>query len=143
MKQVAGQISFFEPVRPWEECVFDHVLQRGSGFDMGKVRIYDQFRKGESAERNVEFLRREYGIGGGTDIFEGVDLWQDHDGKGIRVTNWGKKIEISWTWQKVERRLRDLVGSGQYLTPEQRQRMIEEDAETKQRWAEWYAKRRN
>lgn len=142
MKQLAGQISFFEPLKPWEERVFDHVLQRGSGFEMGKVRIYDQFRKGESAGRNVEFLRREYGIGGASDCFEGEDLIQSYNGKGIAVDSWGKKIIVSWTWQEVERRLRDLVGSGQYLTEEQRQAMIEEDAETKRRCAEWYAKRR-
>ena len=47
----------------------DSVLQKGSGVADGKYRIYRQFQKGEDRQKNIEFLKNEYGTGGGTHIF--------------------------------------------------------------------------
>ena len=44
----------------------DSVLQRGSGFQNGKYRIYRQFQKNEDGKNNIDFLKKAYGTGGGT-----------------------------------------------------------------------------
>ena len=43
----------------------DSVLLRGSGFQNGKYRIYRQFQKNEDGKSNIDFLKKEYGTGGG------------------------------------------------------------------------------
>ena len=47
----------------------DSVLQKGSGFEDSKYRIYRQFQKGENKQKNIEFLKDEYGTGGGGHTF--------------------------------------------------------------------------
>ena len=47
----------------------DSVLVKGSGFQDGKYRIYRQFWKHEDSKKNIEFLKKEYGIGGGTHFY--------------------------------------------------------------------------
>ena len=47
----------------------DSVLTRGSGFQDGKYRIYRQFQKYEDSKSNIAFLKKEYGIGGGTHYY--------------------------------------------------------------------------
>lgn len=60
----------------------DSVLQKGSGVADGKYRIYRQFQKGEDRQKNIEFLKNEYGTGGGTHIFpDGFSGHSWHDSK--------------------------------------------------------------
>ncbi len=62
----------------------DSVLQKGSGVADGKYRIYRQFQKGEDRQKNIEFLKNEYGTGGGTHIFpDGFSGHSWHDSKGL------------------------------------------------------------
>lgn len=65
----------------------DYVLSSGSGFEDGKRRIYQQFLKQEGTEANVQFLRREYGIGGHSDAVPGTDYWLEYDAKGFTSAN--------------------------------------------------------
>ena len=59
----------------------DSVLQRGSGFQNGKYRIYRQFQKNEDSKGNIDFLKKEYGTGGGTHYFpDGTQGHTWHDG---------------------------------------------------------------
>lgn len=61
----------------------DSVLQKGSGVADGKYRIYRQFQKGEDRQKNIEFLKNEYGTGGGTHIFpDGFSGHSWHDSNG-------------------------------------------------------------
>ena len=60
----------------------DSVLQKGSGVADGKYRIYRQFQKGEDRQKNIEFLKNEYGTGGGTHranrrLFSPKDSYRD------------------------------------------------------------------
>mgnify|MGYP000750904862 FL=1 len=64
----------------------DSVLQKGSGVADGKYRIYRQFQKGEDRQKNIEFLKNEYGTGGGTHIFpDGFSGHSWHDSKGLAI----------------------------------------------------------
>ena len=44
----------------------DAVLVKGSSYADGKYRIYHQFQKREDKKSNIEFLKKEYGVSGGT-----------------------------------------------------------------------------
>lgn len=44
--------------------VIDATLISGSGFENGKMRIYEQFQKSFSIKENADFLKNEYGVGG-------------------------------------------------------------------------------
>ena len=63
----------------------DSVLQKGSGVADGKYRIYRQFQKGEDRQKNIEFLKNEYGIPkfsgcvDGSNWFKGNGQWQDRN----------------------------------------------------------------
>ena len=64
----------------------DSVLLSGSGFQNGKYRIYRQFQKNEDGKSNIDFLKKEYGTGGGTHYFpDGTQGHTWHDGKGIAI----------------------------------------------------------
>ena len=67
----------------------DSVLQKGSGIADGKYRIYRQFQKGEDRQKNIEFLKNEYGTGGGTHIFpDGFSGHSWHDSKGLAIQSY-------------------------------------------------------
>ena len=62
----------------------DSVLQMGSSYDKSKYRIYRQLQKNSDSKTNIEFLKKEYGTGGGTHIFpDGTQggRWADSKGK--------------------------------------------------------------
>ena len=101
----------------------DSVLVSGSGFQDGKYRIYRQFWKLEDSKKNIEFLKKEYGTGGGTHIYpDGTSGHQWHDGKGIAIEKYGSytKPDILLSWSKVEKRLRELIVKNKcYLNPKE------------------------
>ena len=90
----------------------DSVLTRGSGFQDGKYRIYRQFQKYEDSKSNIAFLKKEYGIGGGTHYYpDGTKGGEWHDGKGIGIEKHGSYTnpDLRLSWSKVEKRLRELI----------------------------------
>ena len=101
----------------------DSVLQKGSGVADGKYRIYRQFQKGVDRQKNIEFLKNEYGTGGGTHIFpDGFSGHSWHDSKGLAIdrngtyTNHGLVLK----WSQVEKRLRELIKDNRYLNPKEK-----------------------
>ena len=103
----------------------DSVLVRGSGVQDGKYRIYRQFWKLEDSKKNIEFLKKEYGIGSSTHIFpDGTRGHRWHDGKGIAIDRSGSytKHDLVLSWSKVEKRLRELIKNDRYLNPKEKDR---------------------
>lgn len=101
----------------------DSVLQRGSGFQNGKYRIYRQFQKNEDSKGNIDFLKKEYGIGGGTHYFpDGTQGHTWHDGKGIAIEKYGSSAnpDLVLSWAKVEKRLRELIKNDRYLNEKEK-----------------------
>ena len=47
----------------------DSILVLGSNVADSKYRIYRQFQKHEDSKSNIEFLKHEYGTGGGTHFY--------------------------------------------------------------------------
>ena len=101
----------------------DSVLQRGSGFQNGKYRIYRQFQKNEDSKGNIDFLKKEYGTGGGTHYFpDGTQGHTWHDGKGIAIEKYGSSAnpDLVLSWTKVEKRLRELIKNDRYLNEKEK-----------------------
>ena len=101
----------------------DSVLQKGSGVADGKYRIYRQFQKGEDRQKNIEFLKNEYGTGGGTYIFpDGFSGHSWHDSKGLAIDRNGTYTnhDLVLKWSQVEKRLRELIKDNRYLNPKEK-----------------------
>ena len=67
----------------------------------------------------MDFLKREYGIGGRSHALSGASYsGEDHDGKGLHY----KKQDcpdVNFTWEKVSKRITDLIRKGRYLTEQE------------------------
>jgi len=101
----------------------DSVLLSGSGFQNGKYRIYRQFQKNEDSKSNIDFLKKEYGTGGGTHYFpDGTQGHTWHDGKGIAIEKYGSSANpnLVLSWAKVEKRLRELIKNDRYLNEKEK-----------------------
>ena len=102
----------------------DSVLQKGSGVADGKYRIYRQFQKGVDRQKNIEFLKNEYGTGGGTHIFpDGFSGHSWHDSKGLAIDRNGTYTnhDLVLKWSQVEKRLRELIKDNRYLNPKEKE----------------------
>ena len=97
----------------------DYVLCGGSGVSEGKFRILEQFRKKESAQDNIKFLKGEYGWGGHSDAIPGSGYWEQHDTKGISisrsVSSANAKDTFLLKWPAVEKRIGELIAADRYL----------------------------
>ena len=73
----------------------DAVLVKGSSYADGKYRIYHQFQKQEDKKSNIEFLKKEYGVSGGTPVTfsDGTKGYAWHDSKGISIDRGGISTE--------------------------------------------------
>ena len=101
----------------------DSVLQKGSGVADGKYRICRQFQKGVDRQKNIEFLKNEYGTGGGTHIFpDGFSGHSWHDSKGLAIDRNGTYTnhDLVLKWSEVEKRLRELIKDNCYLNPKEK-----------------------
>lgn len=101
----------------------DRILTRGSGFDQGKMRIYQQMLRHESNDKNVEFLKHEYGIGGSHPAFGLIDM--NYDAKGIELSRSRQigetEISVTLNWKKVAKRINELVQLDRYLSPKEKE----------------------
>ena len=99
----------------------DARLTGGSGIEYGKIRIYDYFKENHTKKENIDFLKREYGIGGSSHALPGSDTaHEDHDAKGIRLEkgSYGSPYaKILLKWNVVEKRIRELIKEDKYLSP--------------------------
>ena len=93
--------------------LIDEDLQLGSGFEDGKFRIYQHFLKGLSEKENIKFLKEEYCIGGRHTSIN--DIFQNHDSKGIIYENLNGNKKYILTWDKVAKRIGELIAQENYL----------------------------
>lgn len=98
--------------------IIDNDLQRGSGFENGKFRIYQQFLKGETNIKNADFLKNEYGIGGHTVEIGG--LFQNHYSKGITFEEFKTNRKYLLKWTQVAKRISELIAADRYLNEQEK-----------------------
>jgi N12 class adenine-specific DNA methylase len=93
----------------------DKVLTRGGNVEHGKFRIYSYFLHEHTAKEKADFLKHEYGTGGGGRT--GFNEW--HDSKGItysRENNHMPYDKVILPWAKVAKRIDELIADGRYMT---------------------------
>ena len=102
----------------------DADIRGGSGVSRGHFRIQEYFEEGHDTRDNIAFLKDEYGIGGRAPAIIGTDKSnEEHDAKGILLEK-GSIMEpytkVILSWNVVEKRIREMVAEGSYLTAEQK-----------------------
>lgn len=104
------------------EIINDH-LANGSGFRDGKYRIYEQFRKSLSQKENADFLKNEYGIGGGTHAGGVSGYYYDHNAKGICISKGfaDNATRINLNWLEVAKRIQLLINNDRYLNEKEKE----------------------
>ncbi len=125
--EVAKASAFSIP----NEIINDH-LANGSGFQDGKYRIYEQFRRSLSQKENADFLKNEYGIGGGTHAGGVSGYHYDHNAKGICISKGyaDNAPKINLNWLEVAKRIQLLINNDRYL-----------NAKEKEHYAQWLNER--
>ena len=101
------------------EDEIDAAMTNGSSFAGGKGRIFVFFQGNHTDKEKVDFLKREYSIGGRSHALSGATYsGEDHDGKGLHY----KKQDcpdVNFTWEKVSKRITGLIRKGRYLTKQE------------------------
>lgn len=105
-----------------EEMITNALLE-GSHFEEGKFRIEKQFEESLSSQENIDFLKKEFGIGGATSIKGFDDIGIDYGSKGIELNNgYGENSQRKlYNWSDIEKRISDLVNQDIYLTKEEKE----------------------
>ena len=104
------------------EDEIDHALDRGSGVEGGKGRIYEYFTADHTGKEKAAFLKDEYGIGGRSHAVSGASHSDEsHDSRGIVLKKAGcANVELSWT--KVAARIDSLIQKNRFLSPREKER---------------------
>ncbi len=113
----------FEEQTP-EEKLKEWGLKRGSGFEYGKYRIYEKYQENPTDKEFADFLRREYGSGGG-----GYDdeIWTD--GKGMKLRhrdreNPENEVGMILKWEQVAYGIADLIDEDKYFDDKESEEYI-------------------
>ena len=104
------------------EDEIDHALDRGSGVEGGKGRIYEYFTADHTGREKAAFLKVEYGIGGRSHAVSGASHSNEsHDSRGIVLKKADcANVELSWT--KVAARIDSLIQKDRFLSPREKER---------------------
>ena len=104
------------------EDEIDHALDRGSGVEGGKGRIYEYFTADHTGKEKAAFLKDEYGIGGRSHAVSGAsNSDESHDSRSIVLKKAGcANVELSWT--KVAARIDALIQKDRFLSPREKER---------------------
>lgn len=96
-----------------EEYLLSHSLLGGSHFQHGKSRVFDFFMNNPSQKDRVEFLKKEYGIGGGTQIYpDKTQGFAMYDSKGYKLDY--DKTSKDFSWTTIATKIDELINSGVY-----------------------------
>ena len=107
-----------------EEKLKEWGLKRGSGFEYGKYRIYEKYQENPTDKEFAEFLRREYGTGGGGYDYE---IWTD--GKGMKLRhrdreNPENEVGMILKWEQVAYGIADLIDEDKYFDDKESEEYI-------------------
>ena len=104
------------------EDEINHALDRGSGVEGGKGRIYEYFTADHTGREKTAFLKDEYGIGGRSHAVSGAShSGENHDSRGITLKKADcANVELSWT--KVAARIDSLIQKDRFLSPREKER---------------------
>jgi len=101
----------------------DSVLRGGGSVAGGRHRIYEYCLEHHDTKEITEFLKNEFGTGGSSPGITGAESSERwNDAKGLQLSK-GKisnpDLSILLKWNKVAERIRQLVRTEDYLSPEE------------------------
>jgi len=104
----------------WFRERFQEQVNRGSGFEDGKIRIY---AAAEIMDRDklADFIQQEHGIGGNS-IRDG---FADYNNRGMIIRKWKSEEVKIYTWGKVRDEVLRQIRNGEFLTKEEMERIRE------------------
>lgn len=133
LEQAEDEISSVFSV---SQAVFDNELCSGSGVSHGKYRIYAFYQTQPSKENAIQFLKKEYGIGGHSHTYlDGSSGFVGHDGKGIAFSDSGFHHKKLFRWNAVHSRLSELIALDRYLSEKEKAGLPAYEQEEAQRRA--------
>ena len=93
------------------------VLQNGSGFANGKMRIQTLYASEHDPKKRADYLKDEYGLGGRSWTFsDGSRGFVDYSSKGMLLRSYEHDAERRLRWPEVEKMLDALFRDGRYLS---------------------------
>ena len=111
--------------------IIDEALCLGSNRNGSTLSIAAKYKKQLTPEENVEFLRREYGMGGRGFVLDGQQIAVWWDANGIRIAGGNTAIEnraaVTVTWEQAEKRIGELLRLGRYMPGEDLLRVDEHE----------------
>ena len=133
LEQAEDEISSVFSV---SQADFDNELCSGSGVFHGKYRIYAFYQTQPSKESAIQFLKKEYGIGGHSHTYlDGSSGFVGHDGKGIAFSDSGFHHKKLFRWNAVHSRLSELIALDRYLSEKEKAGLPAYEQEEAQRRA--------
>lgn len=133
LEQAEDEISSVFSV---SQADFDNELCSGSGVFHGKYRIYAFYQTQPSKESAIQFLKKEYGIGGHSHTYlDGSSGFVGHDGKGIEFSDSGFHHKKLFRWNAVHARLSELIALDRYLSEKEKADLPAYEQEEAQRRA--------
>ncbi len=131
LEQAEDEISSVFSV---SQADFDNELCLGSGGSHGKYRIYAFYQTQPGKESAIQFLKKEYGIGGHSHIYlDGSRGFVSHDGKGIAFSDSGFRHKKLFRWDAVHSRISGLIALDRYLSEKEKASLSAYEQEEAQR----------
>ncbi len=124
VKEQYKEVEGFAPAKASfiTEDEITQLLRRGGNISEAKLRIYAYFKQGHDPKECADFLKSSYGEGG--HCCTGYD--ENHGTKGISLTREDEESgykgydTVTLNWNQVQKRVRALVDSGQYLNDQEK-----------------------
>ena len=118
---VEGQLSLLKEMAEEKSSAFsfsqeiiDTVIQSGSNIQHGKYSVYSYFTKNHTRKQKAEFLKKSYGFSGKFPVILGTNIDMMASGKGLGLKC--RETELTLSWEKVAKRIEELMEAGRYLT---------------------------
>ena len=100
------------------EDEIDATLSRDGSYEGGAGRVYSFWQQEHTPKEKADFLKHEYGTGGGNGaVSHNFHSWEDHSLKGI-VLKKPDAEDVTLSWAKVVKRIDAMMAKDSYLTPE-------------------------
>ena len=100
------------------EDEIDATLTRGGNVEGAAGRIYSFWQQEHTPREKADFLKNEYGTGGGNStVSHNFHSWEDHSPKGLVLQKPDAPV-VTLSWAKVAKRIDALMAKDRYLTPE-------------------------
>ena len=110
------------------EDEIEDALSGGSHYEYTKIRIYDFFHTPHTAKEKLDFLKKEYGTGGGNvALSRNFHSHENYDSRGIRYDKPGC-TRVGLPWKKVVKYYDSLMESGHFISPDELVKLREKKA---------------